>query len=257
MKRSIIITALASFGLAFGTHIRASYAADIQVLSSTVMLGAMEKLAPEFERETGNKLIIKIEISPTAMKQITTNQVYPDVAIITGPGIDDLITRSQVLANSKSEFAHTSVAVAVRTGTSKPDISSVEAVKRALLNAKSISYTDPATGAATGVHLAKILSQLGIAEQMKSKTILGQGGPIGEIVAKGDAEIGFQQLPELLPVHGIDIVGLLPTELQNIVVIKAGVLSASKQPSAAEALVKFLSTSRAKELLKAAGIEPQ
>lgn len=252
MKKKILINALAGFGLMVGTQ---SQAADIQVLSSTVLVGAMQKLAPEFERASGNKLVVKFEISPVATKQIASKEASPDVAIITGAGIDDLIKQTLILADSKIEFARTTVGVAVRAGAPKPDISSVDAVKRMLLNAKSVAYTDPATGAATGVHIAKMLDKLGIADQVKAKAVLGKGSPVGEMIAKGDAEVGFQQLPELVPTPGITIVGGLPAELQNIVIVKAGVLSASKQQKAAEALVKFLTTPRAKELLKAAGME--
>jgi molybdate transport system substrate-binding protein len=254
MFRRTIINAVSAFGLMAGVAVQAG-AAEIQVLSTPVMLDAMEKLIPEYQRMTGNTVVVKFAISPAITKQIAGGQASPDVAIITGGGVDELVKQSKVLPDSNSTFARTSVALAVRAGAPKPDISSVEAVKRTLLNAKSIAYTDPATGAATGVHMAKILAKLGIAADLKSRTVFGQGSPIGEFVAKGDAEIGFQQLPELMPTKGIDIVGLLPEELQNHMSVKAGVVATSKHAKAAESLVKFLSSPAVAGTLKDAGME--
>ncbi|MBI4207636.1 MAG: substrate-binding domain-containing protein [Betaproteobacteria bacterium] len=147
--------------------------------------------------------------------------------------------------------------MAVRKGAPKPDISSPEAFKRALLAAKSIAYPNPARGSAGGVHFAKVLDQLGIANEMKPKTVFSTPpAVVGDLVSKGEAELGVQQLHELMPVAGIEIVGPLPGDLQSPIVFAAAIMGGTKQTDASKALINFLRTPDAAALIKAKGMEP-
>ena len=144
----------------------------------------------------------------------------------------------------------------VKDGTPKPDISSVEAFKQALLAAKSVAYIDPASGGSSGIYVAGLLDKLGIADEVKPKAKLIQGGYVAELIAKGEAELGIHQISEILPVKGIMLVGPLPAEIQNYTVYAAGLGANAKQAEAAKALIKALSGPAAAEVLKSKGMEP-
>jgi molybdate transport system substrate-binding protein len=145
----------------------------------------------------------------------------------------------------------------VKKGARKPDISTAEALRRTLLSAKAVAYSDPAGGGGSGIHFAKVLQRLGIADQVNAKAKLGSGTLNGEVVARGDADIAIQQIPELTGVAGIDIVGPLPGELQLMTSFSAAVLSSSKDPQSANALIGFLTSGEALAILKAKGFEVQ
>ena len=156
-------------------------------------------------------------------------------------------------------LARSGIVVAVRKGAPKPDISSPDALKRTLLAAKSISYVDPASGGASGIHFTKVLDRLGIANEMKSKTAFPNPktpAEVGALVANGEAEIGVHIIQELMPVAGIDIVGPLPGDLQNSIVFAGAVMANAKDSEAAKALVNFLLTPEAAAVIKAKGMEP-
>jgi molybdate transport system substrate-binding protein len=165
--------------------------------------------------------------------------------------IDDLIKQGKVVG-SRVDFARAGVGVAVKAGAPKPDISTADAFKRAMLSAKSIAYSR----GASGIIAAKLMERLGIAEQLKDKTRLVDGVPVAEVVAKGEAEIGMQQINVILPVAGADYVGPLPAELQGYVNFAVGVLAVSKERDAAQALVKFMASAEAAPLIRKSGMEP-
>ena len=167
--------------------------------------------------------------------------------------IDELTQQGHVVAGSKRELARCGAGVAVRAGVPKPDISTVEAFKRALLDAKSIAHT---TSGASGMHLLRVVERLGIAQQVKAKARTQPGGLVGEILARGEADLAVQQIPELLAVPGLDFVGPLPAELQITSIVSAAIFSRAAQPEAARALLEFLSTPAAARVLKAGGLEP-
>ena len=162
-----------------------------------------------------------------------------------------------MLADSKAQVARAGVGVVVRKGAPKPDISTPEKFKQALLDAKTVAYTSPASGGQSGVYFAKLLAQLGITDEINKKAKFGDGGPVALIVAKGDAEIGMQPIPELLA-HSdvVDFVGPLPAALQSYNHLTAGIPANGKQPEAARALIKFLATPAAQAVMKAKGMEP-
>jgi molybdate transport system substrate-binding protein len=176
-----------------------------------------------------------------------------DVLIMVGYALGDLVKQGKVIADSRIDLTRSPIGIAVKSGAPKPDISSAEAVKRALLAAKSIAYSDSASGVYVSTEM---FAKLGIADEMKDKARKIPATPVGEIVARGDAEIGFQQIAELLPVPGVDIVGPLPADLQNITVFSAGIATVSKEPEAGKALIKFLASPAARDTIVKSGMEP-
>jgi molybdate transport system substrate-binding protein len=179
-----------------------------------------------------------------------------DVTIVTRSQIETLQMQGRVMANSRADIAKVGIGVFVRRGGSKPDISSVDAFKRSLLAAKSIAYIDPASGGASGIYLAALVERLGIVAEMKPKTKLGApGGPLYEMVARGDAEIGFNQISEIVAQPSVELIGPLPATIQNYTLFAAGIVSSSKQVDVGSALIGFLSSPAASAVLTAKGFE--
>ena len=231
---------------------------DIKVLSTTAMKTVFEELAPGFERATGNGLTISLGPSLQLEKRLTEGEAA-DVAIVSAAGAQDLIAQGKMVAGSLTAVAGSSLGVAVQRGASKPDIASAAAFKRAFVAAKSIAVSKPVGGGQSGVHMAKVFAQLGIAEAMAAKAKYGGGGPaglVGLILLRGEAEIGVQQLAELMAVPGIDIVGPLPAELQSVTPFVAGIPTNASHAEAGRALIDFLTTPEAKRVIKAKGLEP-
>ena len=176
-------------------------AIDIKVLSTTAMKMVFEALSPRFERETGNRLAVSLGPSSQLEARLAGGE-GADVAILAAAGAKELTTRGTIVAGSLVVVAHSSIGIAVQKGAPKPDIFSVEGFKRAMLDAKSIAVSKPMGGGQSGAHMAKIFAQLGIAEAMAAKAKYGAGGAAGLaglVVLRGEAEIGIQQMAELMP----------------------------------------------------------
>ncbi len=253
------IVAAASIGLTFlpVLGIKAE-AAELKVLSAFGMQSVMEDLGPKFERATGHKLAISFATGGATVKRVQDGE-SADVVIALRQGIDSLVKNGKAAADNVTVVAHSGIVVAVRKGAPKPDISSPDALKRMLLAAKSISYVDPASGGASGIHFAKVLDRLGIANEMKSKTVFPNPktpAAVGVLVANGEAEIGVHVTQELIPVAGIDLVGPLPGDLQNTIVFSAAIITGAKDAAAAKALVDFLRTPDSAKVIKAKGMDP-
>jgi molybdate transport system substrate-binding protein len=231
-------------------------AAEIKVMISGGFSAAHEELAREFERKTGNKIVTIYGASMGSTPDAIPNRIQRgepvDVVIMVGYALGDLIKQGKVVADSRVDLAQSGVGMAVRAGAPKPDISSVEAFKQTLLKAKSIAYSDSASGVYVST---KLFPRLGIADQMKGKSRMIPAEPVGRVVARGEAEIGFQQMSELRPISGIDIVGPLPPELQNMTVFSTGLVSSSKEPQAAKAYIKFISSPAAAPVINKTGME--
>src|SRR6202158_3799712 len=232
-------------------------AAEVRVMISGGLTAAYKELVPEFERLTGNKVLTAYGPSMG-----TTVNAIPirlergepaDVLIMVGYALGDLAQQGKVIAESRVDRVKSRIGIAVKSGAPKPDISSAEAVKRTLLTAKTVAYSDSASGVYVSTEM---FAKLGIADEMKDKARKIPATPVGEIVARGDAEIGFQQISELLPVPGVDIVGPLPPELQKITVFSAGIATVSKEPAAGRALIKFLASPAARDAIIKSGMEP-
>ena len=181
------------------------------MLTSVALTSALDELAPQFERATGNKLTIGYGLISDIRKRILEGE-SADVIILSRPVMDELQKQDKFAVGPITNVVGTAVSVAARAGAPKPDMSSVDAFKRSLLAAKSIVYADPAKGGASGVYFASVLDRLGIAEQMKPKTILVPGAQAADVVAKGEAELGVAQASEIVPVAGAQLVGPLPGE---------------------------------------------
>jgi molybdate transport system substrate-binding protein len=231
-------------------------AAEIKVVTSGAFTAAYVKLAPEYERATHNRLVS--EIGPSMG---TTHNAIPlrlargeaiDVVIMAGPALGDLIKQGKVRAGSRVDLVQSVIGMAVKSGAPKPDITTVDALKRTLLKAKSIAYSD----SASGVYLStELFPKLGIAEQVRAKSRKIEADPVGEAVARGEIEIGFQQISELRPVKGIDIVGPLPPGAQRVTVFAAGIPANSKHPAEAKALIDWLASPAAYSAIKESGLE--
>ena len=233
-------------------------AIEINVLSTTAMKMVFEALAPRFERETGNRLAVRLGPSSQLEARLAGGEVA-DVAILAAAGVKELMTRGTIVAGSLVVVARSSIGIAVPKGAPKPDIASVEGFKRAMLEAKSIAVSKPVGGGQSGAHMAKIFAQLGIAEAMAAKAKYGAGGAAGLaglVVLRGEAEIGIQQMAELMAVSGIDVVGPLPAELQGITPFTAAIPTNAVHADAGRALIDFLITPAAKSIIKAKGLEP-
>jgi molybdate transport system substrate-binding protein len=227
-------------------------AAEITILTSQGVLSAVKDLAPAFERATGHKVVITSESGGALMQKINSNT--PADLVAQGPDVvDDLIQKGKVAAGSRVDLARAGVGVAVKAGAPKPDISTTDAFKRTMLEAKSIVYAK--TGF-SGVYAAKVMERLGIADQIRSKTMLVEGIPVAAIVAKGDAEIGLQQINVILPIPGADYIGPLPPELQGYVPFALGLLAISKEPAIAMAFAKFATAPENAALIRKGGMEP-
>ena len=230
---------------------------EIKVLSTTAMKTTLDELAPEFERISGNKLVFSFGPSARVAKMVADGEAN-DVAIVTAEGIQDLIGKGQIVAGTRVDIARSAMALAVQKGAPKPDISSAQAFKQAMLAAKSLGMSNPVGGGQSGANLMRIFDRLGITEAMKPKLTFGPGGPaglIGNFLLRKEVEVGVQQLPELMAVPGIDIVGPLPPDLQTMTVFSAGLSAAAKNADGAKALIKFLATPAAAKVLKAKGME--
>jgi molybdate transport system substrate-binding protein len=234
-----------------------AHAAEIRVVTSGAFTAAYLRLVPEYEHATHNKLVT--EFGPSMG---TTHNAIPlrlergeavDVVIMAGPALADLIKQSKVQAGSRVDLVQSRIGMAVKAGARKPDISTVEALKRTLLAAKSIAYSD----SASGVYLStELFPKLGIADQIRGKARKIEADPVGEAVARGEIEIGFQQISELRPVKGIDIVGPLPPGAQRVTVFAAGIPTTSKHPAEAKALIDWLASPATFVAIKESGLEP-
>ncbi len=224
----------------------------MEILCTNGVKSVMLDLIPAFER-AGNTKVATTWGSTNALLRDLESGAGGDVAILTAEAIDALIKQGKAVAGSRVDLARSGIGVAVRKGAKRPDIASPEALKRALLAAKSVAHSK--TGL-SGIYFPTVLSRLGIADQMTSKIVIPDPGtPVGEVVAKGDADIGIQQISELLPVPGIDIVGPLPEPLQKITIFSGGVLTAANEPDGAAALLKFVAA-ESPRLLEQKGLEP-
>jgi molybdate transport system substrate-binding protein len=232
-------------------------AAEIKLLSAVAMRAAIDDLVPGFERESGHKVAITYATAGVARERIQGGEAV-DLAILPRPAMDPLVKQGKIDSGTVAAFARSTVSVAVRAGAPKPDIGTVEAFKRAMLAAKSVSYADPAKGGGSGIHFAAVVERLGIVEDMRPKTKLVPGDESVQLVARGDAEIAVVNTPVILREPGVDLVGPLPANLQNTVdfVFFVGVGANATEPDAAKALIKYLLAPNAARVIKAKGLEP-
>jgi molybdate transport system substrate-binding protein len=213
-------------------------------------------LIPQFEQTSGHKVAFDFNGAIGAMTDRVQKGEAADVVIVSGPQIDSLEKHGKVVPGSRSDIAKVGVGLFVRKGAPKPDISSVEAFKRAMLATKSIGWNDPAAGAPVSIYMIGVLERLGIADATKPKTVaFKQRSERFHAVARGDVEIGFNQISEIIAAPGVDLVGPLPGPIQNYTLITAGIVATSKEQEAAIAFIRFISAPAAQPTWKAKGFD--
>jgi molybdate transport system substrate-binding protein len=228
-------------------------AAEIRITCSGAMRPALEELAPQFERASGHKLAITYASTGVIRERALAGDAG-DLVIFAGPAVEDVVRAGRLAA--KVDLVRSGVGVGVRAGSPRPDLSSAEAFKRTLLAAKSVAYIDPKAGGSSGIYVDGLLQRLGIADQVRAKAVLVQGGAVAEHVADGEAEIGVHQISEILPVAGVTLVGPLPADIQNFTVYAAGLGTAAKDQALAKGFVEFLTGAHAIPIIKAKGMQP-
>lgn len=232
-------------------------ASEVKVMISGGLTAAYKELVPQFERATGNTVVTAYGPSMG-----TTENAIPvrlargepaDVLIMVGDALGGMIEQGKAVRTSRVDLVRSPIGIAVRAGTPKPDIRTPDVLKQALLNAKSVAYSDSASGVYVGTELFK---RLGIAAEMKDKAKMIPAEPVASVVARGEAELGFQQISELLPIAGVDLVGPLPPEVQKITIFSAAITANASQPEAGKALIAFMASTAAAPALKRAGLDP-
>jgi molybdate transport system substrate-binding protein len=229
-------------------------ATSLRVLISDGMKPSMEELIPQIERSIGRTLAPHFDSSKTLEENVQGGEGF-DAAILSSEVIDDLIKQGKIVPGTRTDIARTGIGVGVRSGAAKPDVSTPEALKQTLLNAKSIAFNPIG---ASSVHIREMLERLGIAESVKSKLILDPGPGKPQInVAEGKAELVVTLIPEIKFFPGVELVGPLPADLQSYINFAAGVATNTQNAEASKALLQFITTPAAAATLKAKGVEPR
>ena len=244
MRRALCLTAI----LLFATPV---YAADIVVLCAGAFAPVLADLTPAFEK-SGDRLIITKDTAGGLIRRVTEGAKF-DVIIATEAGIALFTTKAQVTAGAN--VARAGIAIGVRTGSPKPDISTEAAFKQTIMAAKSVAYVDPASGGSSGIYLKALFDRMGIGPDVAKKAVLTQGGLAAEKVASGEAEIGLQQASEILIVKGVTLVGPMPAAIQSYTVYAAGISSAAANPDAARRLMALFSSAEGKATVTRLGME--
>jgi len=230
---------------------------ELHVMTSGAFTAAFLELSPQFEQTAKTKVSTAFGASmggaPDSIPSRLNRNEPADVVILAREALDALVAKGEVVPGSQVDLVRSTIGMAVRAGAPKPDISTVEALKRTLLAARSIAYS----ASASGVYLStELFPRLGIADAIKDKSRRIESERVGTVVARGDAEVGFQQVSELLPIAGIDYVGPLPEAVQRATIFSAGIATGAKNVDAATALIRFLSSAAAEQTIRKSGLEP-
>jgi molybdate transport system substrate-binding protein len=230
---------------------------EIRVMTSGGFTAAYLELVPEFERRTGHTVITSFGASmgsaPDSIPVRLQRGEPADIVILASTALDDLVAHGMVTRGSRVDLVRSEIGVAVRKGAPRPDVSTVEALTRALLQAKSIAYS----ASTSGVYVStELFQRLGIADRVKGKTRRIESERVGAVIARGDAEIGFQQVSELLPIDGIHYLGPIPQEVQRVTIFSAGIVSTSRKASLARELIAFFTSAAAASVITKTGLEP-
>jgi molybdate transport system substrate-binding protein len=234
-------------------------AADLKVIAPGATRSLVQELVPLYEKSSGHHISLSFGTAGEVQRRLEAGEVF-DVALLTKPRIETLQAAGTIVAGSVAVIGRSPIALAVKQGATKPDISSVDAFKRAVLAAKSVAYTDPASGGTSGIHMETVWRKLGIAEQISPKAKLVTGKPgvppaVGEAVAHGEAELGLQPISELMGTPGIEIVGVIPADIQSPdLTYAAGLVTEGKQRHAGQELIGFLVGPSAATIVKAKGM---
>lgn len=256
MRRQLTAVVMVLFVMCPPVAVRGVFADDVFVMTSGAFTAAYLELAPMCERGMNEHLVTATTTMGTGADAIPARLARgeaADVVIVAADALDDLVHSHLVVEGSRVDLARSSIAMAVRTGARKPDISTVDTLKQTLLDATSVAYSASVSG---DYLVQELFPRLGIAEQMRGKSRRIERERVGAVVARGEAEIGFQQVSELLPIPGIDLVGRLPSGVQRVTVFSAGVAAHSKHIAAAQTLIRCLSSTVAADVAAKTGLEP-
>jgi molybdate transport system substrate-binding protein len=237
-----------------GVMAQTASAAEIKVLTTGAFRSVVVALVPEFEKATGHKVVVDNGTVGQLQRRVDGGEAF-DVLVLSPKGIEDYMKGGKIVAGSNARLAKVGVGVMVKEGAPKPDVSTVDAFKQALLKARTVGYIDPASGGSSGIYVAGLLEKLGIAEQIKPKAKLKQGGHVSDLVKDGTAEIGVHQISEIVGQAGVTLVGPLPAEIQNYTVYSVGLSTAAKDAEAAKAFIKVLTGPSAAAVIKAKGMD--
>jgi molybdate transport system substrate-binding protein len=251
MTRTVILAGALGASMAAAGPVGA---AEIKVLTAGAFKQIVVAMAPEFEKQSGHKLVIDNDTVGAVVKRIDGGEAF-DVTFIAPDAIAGLVKKGKVADGTIVDLARVGVGVMVKDGAPKPDVSTVDAFKKAVLAAKTVAYIDPASGGSSGIYLVKLFEQLGIADQVKPKAKLKQGGHVADLIVSGEAELGLHQISEIVPVPGVTLLGPLPNEIQNYTTYTGGVSATATNADAAKAFVKFMTGPSAAALLKSKGME--
>jgi molybdate transport system substrate-binding protein len=252
MKRKTGLLVGAAIGI--GMMAQTATAAEIKVLTTGAFKAVVVALVPEFEKATGHKVVVDNGTVGQLQKRVDGGETF-DVLVLSPRGIEDYIKGGKIAAGSNARLAKVGVGVMVKDGAPKPDVSTVDAFKQTLLKAKTVGYIDPASGGSSGIYVSGLLEKLGIADQVKPKAKLKQGGHVSDLVKSGEAEIGIHQMSEIVGQAGVTLVGPLPADIQNYTVYVVGLSTAAKDAEAAKAFIKVLTGPSAAGVLKSKGME--
>lgn len=231
-------------------------AADIKVLAGSAVTPVMSELIAKFEQSSGHKVLSDFDGAIGAMTDRLSKGEAADVGIVSGTQIDRLVREGKIVPGSRVDIAKVGVGVFVRKGAAKPDIGSVDAFKRTLAAARSIGYNDPAAGAPVSIYLLELFERLAIGAEMKAKTVVfKQRSERFAAVARGDVEIGFNQISEIVAAPGVDLVGPLPAAIQRYTLFASGIVADSNRQDAGRAFVAFISSPEARAVWQAKGFE--
>jgi molybdate transport system substrate-binding protein len=230
-------------------------ASEIKVLTAGAYKQVVLALVPNFEKQTGHKVVVDNGTTGQLKKRIEGGEAF-DLLVITPAVVDEMIASGKLVAGSHVNLASVGVGVVVKEGAPKPDIGTVDKFKQALLAAKSVAYIDPASGGSSGIYVDKLLVKLGIADQIKPKAKLKQGGHVADLIVSGEAELGIHQISEIVPVKGAALVGPLPKEIQSTTTYAAGLSTSAQDKGAVKELIEYLSGPDAAAVLKSKGMEP-
>jgi molybdate transport system substrate-binding protein len=228
-------------------------AAEVKILTAGAMKEVVLAVVPAFEKETGHKAVVANDTAGALVRRIEGGEAF-DLAVITPGAIRTLAGKGKI-AGDAVNLARVGVGVVVKEGAPSPDVSSVDAFKRALSAAKTVAYIDPASGGSSGIYLTGLFEKLGIAAEIKPKAKLKKGGHVADLIVSGEAELGLHQISEILPVKGVKLVGPLPAEIQNYTTYAAAVGAGAREPAAAQALIRLLAGPAGEGVLKARGME--
>ena len=238
--------------LALALSVGPAYAADIKILSTRAVMTILEKVGPDFERTTGHKLIVSSDIALNHVRRVNAGEPF-DLLIASPSQMDDLIRSERIVAGSRTNLVRSGIGVEVKAGAPKPDIGTMDAFKKALLDAKSVGYLKEGQ---SGVYLHKLFEQIGIAEALKPKAVRPDTDVVSELVAKGEIELGLVVITQILTTPGVELVGPIPPQVQSYITFVAGISSTAKAPDAALTLLDFLKGPAALPVIKAQGMEP-